>query len=142
MTTPATLRKQELLQLLGAIIQRRLVSDYEGLSQYLAEDVVAELPLSRRLFMWAGKHQGLAEVIEALRLIDAEIHIVEHVVRDVIDEGDKLVIRSFRKIANRGSSGVVDIEVSDYFEWRGAELISFIEHFDTEAVLRLVRGEI
>ena len=142
MTTPATLRKQELLQLLGAIMQRRLVSDYEGLSQYLAEDVVAELPLSRRLFMWAGKHQGLAEVIEALRLIDAEIHIVEHVVRDVIDEGDKLVIRSFRKIANRGSSGVVDIEVSDYFEWRGAELISFIEHFDTEAVLRLVRGEI
>ena len=142
MTTPATLRKQELLQLLGAIMQRRLVSDYEGLRQYLAEDVVAELPLSRRLFMWAGKHQGLAAVIEALRLIDAEIHIVEHVVRDVIHEGDKLVIRSFRKIANRGSSGAVDIEVSDYFEWRGAELISFIEHFDTEAVVRLVRGEI
>ena len=142
MTTPATLRKQELLQLLGAIMQRRLVSDYEGLSQYLAEDVVAELPLSRRLFMWAGKHQGLAAVIEALRLIDAEIHSVEHVVRDVIHEGDKLVVRSFCKIANRGSSGVVDIEVSDYFEWRGAELISFIEHFDTEAVLRLVRGEI
>ena len=68
MTTPATLRKQELLQLLGAIMQRRLVSDYEGLRQYLAEDVVAELPLSRRLFMWAGKHQGLAAVIEALRL--------------------------------------------------------------------------
>ncbi len=141
MTSPAMARKQELLQLLGTIMQCRLVSDYEGLRQYLAEDVVAELPLSRRLFMWAGKHHGLAEVIEALRLIDAEIHIIEYLVRDVIHEGDKLVIRSFRKIANRGSSGVVDIEVSDYFEWRGSELISFIEHFDTEAVLRLVWGE-
>ena len=141
MTSPAAQRKQQLLEHLDAIMQRRLVSDYEGLKHYLAEDVVAELPLNRHLFMWAGKHQGLAEVIEALRLIDAEIHIVEHLVRDVIHEGNKLVIRSFRTIANRGSSGVVGIEVSDYFEWRGAELISFIEHFDTEAVLRLVRGE-
>lgn len=135
--------KHELIGLLQQVMAFRLSGDFEAMQEYFAPNISIEFPMHSKLFNWSGKREGIEGVIEALRMIDAEVQVKGNEVLDLVHEGNTLVMRGLRKIVDLQSKKEVDVVVVDFFEWNSdGALVKIIEIFDTECVVRLLSREL